>query len=733
VTSPSGTSDGVQGRSLPTGGVIACVVDDRPRFHLEALRWFACLTEVAGVDAPDLVVQVVGPIASEPLLYLERQGATIRRIDRFDSRSPHCNKIAGALRLAQDAPDGVVVLTDADTAILDDPRQIERPNASLSAKTVDSALPPIEVLTRIFKTAGVPIPPDVAVSLGPDQRTLRGNCNGGMYLLDGALLPQVASAWSTWARWLLDRAELLEDWAVHVDQVAMALVLAAEAIEWHPLDVGWNTPTHYPALIPPDGPRPHVLHYHWEVDHNGFIKPVGQASIDAQIEIANAAIRQAFNAAAPSATLRQWRAEIGAAPARQADPGPVLASLAASLGLPRILEVAEPGRTVTDRLSARDRRITIPSVEAVLAGLSGPQTGDAMGGPADRQADLTVALDVLEHVATATEYRHLVDLLWQSTNEALVVSGFADSFKALNAGEYYHEPLRHTLSSVAPDAELFPVAVDGSSEVVAVLRAPDDPHPRDFGSKTLETLIDRVPDPAALLAMRLEARTTVGFYPDHSPRLWEYPVVARLLMEHLERGSRLVDVGAGVSPLAPFLSSRGYTVETVDPSSIVRDWSEQLEWNEWGYLDYAAAGLASRSWNCTLDRIPTQPVFDGAYSVSVIEHVPAAERRRLLADMSARTRTGGMVVLTIDLQPGTDDLWNYNMGVQVDDPSKHGTLQSVVEECKAVGLDLLYEERVRDWPETHVEIGLLALRQQRPVSRRRTAWNRLSRSLSRHS
>ncbi len=173
-----------------------------------------------------------------------------------------------------------------------------------------------------------------------------------------------------------------------------------------------------------------------------------------------------------------------------------------------------------------------------------------------------------------------------------------------------------------------------------------------------------------------------------------------------------MDVGAGVSPLAPFLSSRGYLVETVDPSPIVRNWPEQLEWNEWGYLDYAAAGLASRSWNCTLDRIPTQPAFDGAYSVSVIEHVPAAERRRLLADMSARTRTGGVVVLTIDLQPGSDDLWNYNMGVQVDDPSKHGTLQSVVSECAAVGLDLLYEERVRDWPETHVEIGLLALRQQ---------------------
>ena len=145
----------------------------------------------------------------------------------------------------------------------------------------------------------------------------------------------------------------------------------------------------------------------------------------------------------------------------------------------------------------------------------------------------------------------MVELLWESTNGALVVSGFADCFGERRAGTYYHEPLRHTLRSVAPDAEVYPVAADGSSETVAVLRAPDHPHPRDFGSKTLEPLIDRVPDPAALLTMRLSARTTTGFYPDHSPRLWEYPVVARMVTEHLEPGSRLADVGAGVSPVGP--------------------------------------------------------------------------------------------------------------------------------------------------------------------------------------
>ena len=208
---------------------------------------------------------------------------------------------------------------------------------------------------------------------------------------------------------------------------------------------------------------------------------------------------------------------------------------------------------MTDRLPARERRVIIPSLEAVRGCASGLQTEDVVDGSADRQADLTVALDVLEHLASATEYRQMVELLWQSTSQTLVVSGFADAFEGLHAGEYYHEPLRHTLSAVASDAELFPITVDGSSEAVAVLRTPDHPHPRDFGSKTLETLIDRIPDPAALLAMRLEARTTVGFYPDHSPRLWEYPVVAGLLMEHLEPGSRAGGCRCwGISPGSRF-------------------------------------------------------------------------------------------------------------------------------------------------------------------------------------
>jgi len=152
-------------------------------------------------------------------------------------------------------------------------------------------------------------------------------------------------------------------------------------------------------------------------------------------------------------------------------------------------------------------------------------------------------------------------------------------------------------------------------------------------------------------------------------------------------------------------------VDTVDPSQTIRSWPPQTDWNEWDFLDYGRAGLANRSWNCTFDRLPVRPPFDGAYSISVIEHVPAPVRRALLADISLRTRLGGLIVLTIDLVRGSDSLWNRNLGIVVEDSSKHGTLQDVAEECAAVGLQLFREDVVRDWGETDVDIGLLALRQ----------------------
>jgi hypothetical protein len=279
---------------------------------------------------------------------------------------------------------------------------------------------------------------------------------------------------------------------------------------------------------------------------------------------------------------------------------------------------------------------------------------------------------------------------------------------------------------VAPEAELYPVRQDGDTATFVVLRPRADRHPRDLAAAALASVMERHPDPLTLMALRLTGQRTLGFYPDHAPRIWEYPVVADLVFEHLQPGSRLVDVGAGVTPLAPFLTARGYVVDTVDSSDIVRRWPPAPDWNEWGYLDYAEAGLADRSWNGPLDELPASPAFDGVLSVSVIEHIPATTRRALLKTMAARLNAGGLMILTVDLARGGMELWNRNRGETVDTRDRHGTFQDLVSEASAVGFELIRHDVVREWGDVDVDIGLIVMRRgEAPVKPWRRALRRL--------
>jgi SAM-dependent methyltransferase len=321
------------------------------------------------------------------------------------------------------------------------------------------------------------------------------------------------------------------------------------------------------------------------------------------------------------------------------------------------------------------------------------------------RADLVICLDGLIDQSDPGGYPQLGARLWESAERTLVVSG-------------YHEPLSATLANVAPGAEVYPVREEQGITTFVVLRPPPAPHPRDLHAATLSSVIDRHPDPLRLLALRLTGQRTVGFFPDHAPRVWEYPVAAGFIMDHLPAGSRLVDVGAGVTPLAPFLASRGYVVDTVDPSEIHRVLPPAQDWNEWGFLDYAEAGLGHRSWNCTLDRLPASTEFDGAVSISVIEHVHAKERRALLGAMALRIRPGGLLVLTVDLTRDGLDLWNRNMGQIVDKPGRHGTFGDVIAEGEAAGFELVDQDIVREWGDVEVDIGLIVMRRTAVVTPR---------------
>ena len=685
---------------LVPNGVFSCVVDDHPRFHLDALRWFTSLTAVAGVDPDRIVVHVVGNPASDALDSLRAEGVAVRPVAAFDPRSPQCNKISGALRLAEQGVDGMAVLCDTDLAVLEDPRTLAVPAGSIAAKLIDTPVPPLAVLASVFHAAGVPLPPAMALPWAPGEKTASGNCNGGLYLVPGVVLSPVASVWERWARWLLDRPVLLEQWKVHLDQVAMALALAAEDIGFHSLDVRWNTPTHDLARIPADAAAPAVLHYHQELFADGRIRWTGAPSIDQQIERVNDAIGERWQRAFPNATFWEWRyltdPDLGSGTGSRGEllrsKRDLLASILDAVRPTSVLDVACGDGEATRNLPMEGYIGIDPSAEAVRRAKLGRPDGEfVVGTLVDHpgQADLTLCLDMLIHQSDDRTYRDQIARLWESARHVLVVSGYERRLVTTSTMIHFHEPLSTTIRAVASDAECYPVRDVHGITTLVVLRPPATRHPRDYSSTTLESVVGRHPDPVGLIAIRLDAWRTHGFYPDHASRLWEYPVVTGLLRDELAPESRIVDVGAGISPLVPYLGRLGYVIDTVDPSPVRRTWPPKPDCNEWGFLDYADAGLAHRSWNCTLEELPPEPPFDGAYSVSVIQDLRAADRRALITEIATRVRPGGLVVLTIDLVRDGDDLWNRNHGVQVEEPTHHGTIADVVAEAAACGLELL--------------------------------------------
>jgi len=471
-------------------GSISCVVDAHPRFHLDALRWFGSLTRLAGVDPADLVIHVVGPAQTDSLRYLRARGVAVREIQQFDARSPHCNKISGALSLAAEKPRGLSVLTDSDVVIFEDPRTLEIPSDQVGMTPVHMANPPLAVLSTVFAAAGLPLPARTALQLQPEESTAAGNGNGGLYLVPGAVLPTVARAWAQWAGWLLARSELLAAWSVHVDQVAMALALAALGVKTFELDVRWNLPTHVAAIIPADPPSPAVIHYHQKVDAAGRLVPTGVAAIDRRIQDANDALGDVWRDEFPNATFWNWRyltdPDLGSGAGSRDRPlhdkRELLAALLEILRPTSALDVGCGDGEATRGLPFTNYVGLDVSAEAVSRARAGRTDGDyRVGTLADHavRADLVVCLDVLIHQADAAAYHDLVGRLLHCSARALVVSGYEQPIPDAFPTVHFHEPLSATIRRFAPDVEVYPLREQHRITTVLVLKALPGGDPRD--------------------------------------------------------------------------------------------------------------------------------------------------------------------------------------------------------------------------------------------------------------
>jgi SAM-dependent methyltransferase len=153
----------------------------------------------------------------------------------------------------------------------------------------------------------------------------------------------------------------------------------------------------------------------------------------------------------------------------------------------------------------------------------------------------------------------------------------------------------------------------------------------------------------------------------------------------------------------------GATIVTVDPHPQVRDPSDKSHWNEWGYLDYTLLDPRVESFQVSIVDFQSCN-FDYVYSVSVIEHMPRKVRVQAIARMARLLGTDGVMLLSVDLIPRTDRLWNRSEGRVVDDPKVHGRLDDLQSEIINVGLTTTELEVIRGIEGSRTDIAFLVVR-----------------------
>jgi SAM-dependent methyltransferase len=136
--------------------------------------------------------------------------------------------------------------------------------------------------------------------------------------------------------------------------------------------------------------------------------------------------------------------------------------------------------------------------------------------------------------------------------------------------------------------------------------------------------------------------------------------------------------------------------------------------NEWGFFDYNRLNENIESFNRDFANLSlAAESVDIVYSISVVEHMPAAVRRDLIETARRILRKDGKLVLTFDLLPGSNALWNRNLGKEVEPLDLHGDLCSVIDEFRHADLVIEYLDLKRSLPRSRTDIAVLCGRKRR--------------------
>lgn len=106
--------------------------------------------------------------------------------------------------------------------------------------------------------------------------------NGGLYVLPRNVRQKLADDWIRFARFALDREDILGGATHHADQIGLAMALQASQIPFSELPVAENFPTHLGRAAYRDVSPCEIsaFHHHSNLDNHGLPSGVGVDWID---------------------------------------------------------------------------------------------------------------------------------------------------------------------------------------------------------------------------------------------------------------------------------------------------------------------------------------------------------------------------------------------------------------------------------------------------------------------
>ena len=178
-------------------------------------------------------------------------------------------------------------------------------------------------------------------------------------------------------------------------------------------------------------------------------------------------------------------------------------------------------------------------------------------------------------------------------------------------------------------------------------------------------------------------------------------------LENLPPGSRALDIGAGISPMPLFLAGRGVAVDCVDPSEIIRTLPLNENWNSWGFFDYSKLDENIQSFNCAIEEFTPAEGYDAIYSIGCAAHLSRAARERTFGRCYGWLRPGGRMLHSFDVIPGSDFIWNYLLGQELEPRTTHGTVDDVIQHLVALGFRVIEPRVLRAIPDALTDLLLI--------------------------